>query len=218
MDRGTATITDIRSPARGSHRRTLVMDGDSSLVLPVEVLRDLDLRVGDEITPSGVADAVSAIAPVRARERALRLLRYRERTCKEVLDRLLDDGYSPDVAQTVVGDLLSSGLIDDERFARDYARVLTAVRSYGRERTSRELARRGIPAERITAVLDEVAPLEAEPERALSRARALVRSGDTAQRLASRLVRRGFSPSVALHAAYDVVRSEGSAAEFDDDR
>ncbi|MDO8848396.1 MAG: RecX family transcriptional regulator [Coriobacteriia bacterium] len=205
MDPRSAVVTGIRQHGRGSRRRTLYLDGDEWTTLPVEVLRDLDLREDDVVDTSELTERIASIAPVRARERALRLLMYRERSSFEITKRLSDDGYPEDVASLITEDLLRTGLVDDERFAESYARALIQARGYGRSRALRELSARGIAPELALSALEELAPDDGEDQRARVRARSLVRPNDTVDRLAARLIRRGFSQSVALRAARDTL-------------
>lgn len=198
---GTGVLTDIRTHARGSRRRTLMVDGEEWGTIPVEVLRDLDVRPGDPLDLADLSARIAASAPVRARERALRLLMYRERSASELETRLVDDGYDAHVAHELVRGLAVTGLVDDGRFAENYARVLVLSRGYGRSRAMRELLAKGLPHELAAATLEAYAPEDAEIDRAIDRAHALARAGDTPDRLAARLVRRGFAPGIAFRAA-----------------
>jgi regulatory protein len=164
-------------------------------------VRDLGLSAGDEIDPAAVDDAARELERPEARERALRLLGYRERSASELVDRLSEDGYPADIVEDTVAELVRTGLVDDERFAAVLARTLVTVRGYGRIRARRELARYGIAEDVAAAALEEAAPASDERERADAAARRMARPSDTADRLAARLVRRGFSPGIALDVA-----------------
>jgi regulatory protein len=61
----------------------------------------------------------------------------------------------------VLARLRAEGLIDDARYARQFARARLANRRQGRFRIARELRARGVPDRQINAALDEiVAPTE----------------------------------------------------------
>lgn len=201
-----AVLTSIRTHARGSRRRTLVIDGDQWDTIPVEVLRDLDLREGDVLDLDDLRKRIAVAAPSRARERALRLLMYRERSASELITRLVDDGYSEAVSRDLVASLTASGLVDDQRFAENYARVLVLSRGYGRPRALRELLAKGLSEDLALAALEASAPQDHEEDRTQERAHALARAGDTTDRLAARLARRGFAPGVSLRAARNELR------------
>lgn len=206
-------VTDIRSPRSRSRRRDIYLDGDFWRATTAGVLRDLGVTHGDEIDAADLDSRARELEVAEARGRALRLVGYRERSCQELLARLLDDGYPGDVAAAVVDDLVQSGLVDDSRYADLLARSLIQIRGLGRTRAARELAAHGVPDDLATAALDTYARADDEHERALEAARALVRPSDTAERLAGRLVRRGFSSAHALTAARTLLPADGFGDE-----
>lgn len=198
-------LTEIRSYQRGSKKRILLLDGEPHCAVSSDVLRELDLRPGDEIDDDQLDDRILSLSPGVARQRSLRLLSARERTSSEIGRRLRDDGYPTQVVTDTVGDLIASGLVDDRRYADLMARVLVVGRRLGRARARRELVSRGIPQDMAEEALDAHAPLAAESERAAELARRLVRSNDSVAGLASRLMRRGFSATDALAQARAVL-------------
>jgi len=194
-------VTDIRSPRRGSRRREIYLDGDLWRATTVGVLRDLGVAPGDDIDPDDLDGRARELEAEEARARALRLLGYRERSEHTLLSRLVEDGYPQDVAAAVVADLVQSGLVDNARYADLLARSLIEIRGLGRARAARELTAHGVPDELVAPALDAYAPAEQEAERARDAAGALARPSDTVERLAGRLVRRGFASAPALAAA-----------------
>lgn len=198
-------ITEITSPRRGSKRRTVLVDHDEWRVMASEVVRELDLRSGEAIDQEAVLRELGTVEPRLARERALRLLNYRERTAAEVRSRLAEDGYPAAVAQDVVDGLVADGLIDDERFADVFARSLVQHRALGRTRALRTLTRSGVSDDLALASLEAYAPADDELDRAIAVARSIARQGDSVERLAGRLGRRGFSAGHAFKAARAVL-------------
>lgn len=173
--------------------------------MAADVVRELGIRAGDEIDLAVVESQVVEIERRLARERSLRLLAYRERSEAEVTGRLLDDGYSDEIVEQTVAALVGSGLLDDRRFAHVLARSLVEIRGFGRLRALRELTAHGIEDSLASEALESLAPESDESARALEAAARLVRSGDTTDRLAARLARRGFGMSHALRAARETV-------------
>lgn len=192
------------------------LDGDPWRDLPSEVLRELDLRREDTLDPDEIDARLDELEPRLARERALRLMQYRERSHDEIVRRLVDDGYRDDVALETVRSLAASGLVDDVRFAEGYARMLVRSRGYGRARAFAELVRHGLGEELANCALDAAAPVENESARACTLATRLRKPGDTPERLAARLARRGFSTRTALDAARSVLGSTDATHECED--
>jgi regulatory protein len=209
-----STLTEIAVPRRGSRRRTLVLDGEPWRDAPSDVVSEAHLKPGDEFDAVELSGRLAEIEPLCARDRAVRLLTYRDRSTGELADRLAEDGYLPETVTAVIERLTSVGLLDDERFARSFARSLTLVRHLGRSRASRELAARGIDPLLAAEALDEAFPVEAEQSAAAEFARSLTaRPGATRDKVAARLARRGYSPRVALSAARDATSEIDSACE-----
>jgi len=125
--------------------------------------------------------------PLDCHERALRLLSVRPRSRRE-LERL----------ETV-------GLIDDERFAREFAEHQLVARRAGRRAVASGLAAKGIDRETVERILAEAPEDDAERADELARARAerlrSVAPDKAYGRLVSFLVRRGHDPETARRAA-----------------
>jgi regulatory protein len=197
-----ATITDLRSSGPARRRRIIVVDGEPWRELPSQLAAMLGLEVGDEVDLDDLGDRVCAAEPRMARERAIRLLTARERSRSGLTSRLVEDGFSSEVARATVDDLVRIGLVDDERFAHALARTLANARSAGRARIARELRDAGIEESVADAALEEALP--ADHEIAAARrlaATSAARPGATVEKLAARLVRRGYRPALALEEA-----------------
>lgn len=211
-------ITAVHS-RRGSKRREVDLDGSPWRAMPLAVLNAVGIASGDVIDPDDIAARILALEPAAARERAMRLLAYRDRSESEMRARLTDDGYTGDCVEETIKWLLDTGLLNDDRFAEQFARTLVVGRHYGRTRSLQRLRRSGLPDDVALRALDEIAPAEDERERAALLARTLYRTGDSLERLASRLVRRGYAPGDALSAARHVLDTVDTTdqASVDDD-
>ncbi|HEY1266218.1 MAG TPA: regulatory protein RecX [Candidatus Binatia bacterium] len=129
--------------------------------------------------------------------RALRFLAYRPRSEAELRARLARAGFSPQEIEGVLAKLRGLKLLDDEAFARSFARDRIENRGYGPLRVERELRFKGVEKTVIAEVLKE----SFDRERDNARARAIVerrfRGQDlkdlkTARRAVAYLRRRGY--------------------------
>jgi regulatory protein len=197
-----ALISGIVAPRRGSRRRVLHADDQEWRSTSADVVKAIGLREGHVEPLDDLSDRLDAVEPRLARERAYRLLAYRDRTARELRERLEEDGYPSPVGAALVADLVRVGLVDDDRFARTTARTLATIRGFGRVRIVRELEARGVDPSLAVAATTDALPLEDEEASALRLARALASrpSADVA-RVATRLARKGFAPAIALRAA-----------------
>jgi len=201
----SAVITELRPGPRGTRRRRVFLAGDECRTTSVDVLRELGLDVGDVVEPDDLLERIEAIEPAFAKERALALVSHRDRSRSRLEGRLRDDGYPGSVAATAAARLEEVGLVDDARLADSLARRFAERELRSGRGVVRELERRGIPAEIASEVASRYCPTELEEARASELAERLVRASDDEQRLAARLVRRGYPPGLARKAAASVL-------------
>ena len=73
---------------------------------------------------------------------------------KKALERRCEDTA---LVKNVLARLRSAGLIDDDRYAKQFARQRTEGRKQGKFRVARDLRARGVPDRHIEAALEEAA-------------------------------------------------------------
>ena len=123
---------------------------------------------------------------------AARALRHRDRSRREVEERLARAGVDEDRRADALETLERVGYVDDERFAGARAEAL-ADRGYGDEWIRHDLSRHGIGGEAAEAALAALVP---ERERAA----ALIARLGPGPKTAAHLARKGFGEG-ALEAA-----------------
>jgi regulatory protein len=143
--------------------------------------------------------------PLDCHERALRLLSVRPRSRRELELRLLRAGFEGEEVRDELERLETVGLIDDERFAREFAEHQLVARRAGRRAVASGLAAKGVDRETVERILAEAPEDDAERAEELARARAerlrSVAPDKAYGRLVSFLVRRGHDPETARRAA-----------------
>ena len=90
----------------------------------------------------------------RAREYALRLLEYRERSEQEIKERMARKNYNERLIKSTIKSLKNHNLVNDRRFARMWAESCLR-RSYGRWKVQSDLSKKGIDEEIVEEVLRE---------------------------------------------------------------
>jgi regulatory protein len=210
-----AEITDIRSGPRGTRRRRVYVDGEEWRSVSAEVVRDIGLRVGQRVEPASLEASISEAEPGQAWNRVLRLLNYRERGSDELLKRLADDGFSPEAVQGAVSRAADLGFVDDRRFAESLVRQLIGGKKLGRRRVAAQLTAKGVAEDLTAELLERCCSSEEESARAARLASSLsARCGNQPERVARRLVTKGFDTGVAWRAARDAcVRSDAPPDE-----
>jgi len=95
---------------------------------------------------------MAAADPAAVRAKAMELLARREHSRLELRQKLLQRGYSPELIDPVLEQLIEERLLDEGRYAEIYA-CGRADKGYGPLRIARELRERGVPEDRIAATL-----------------------------------------------------------------
>ena len=146
---------------------------------------------------------------LRAKDTAYRFLSYRPRSRAEIETRLRDKEFEEAIVAAVLVDLARLGYVNDEQFARAWARGRIRLRGFGRRRIDQELKAKGVAAEIIREALADVFGETSETETALQVAEKKLRTMQHLEpearkrRLAGLLERKGY--------AFDVIREVLSA-------
>jgi regulatory protein len=135
---------------------------------------------------------------------ALQALGRKERTEAELADWLREHGVEEIEVAEVVGRLIESGGLDDERFARRFAEDKRELAGWGPERIREALLARGVAAEDVEAALaDEDEGIQIDRAfAALNERKMSCDSESERARALAFLARRGFP----LEVGYDAVR------------
>lgn len=143
------------------------------------------------------------------------MLARKERTSSEVRSWLSQQGAAPDVIEDLISRLEEALVLDDERFAVEFARDKRSISGWGRSRIGAALARRGIERDLIEAALieEETDEVQRACEILMARSFALEDPNDR-KRALGLLGRRGFTAEDSYEAVRRVARDAG--LDFED--
>lgn len=188
-------ITAIETQSRRGNRRSIFIDGEFAFGVDEEVVAGLGLKVGQEVHDEDLNRVLRAELIRKAREDALMLLKYRQRSENEMAKRLVLKGNPPEVVEEVIAGLERVGLLNDAAFSRQWIRNRLAQKPMGRRGLTWELRQKGVPDDLIEEALRDVGG-DDEFEAALELARRKLKTDSDLmtekRRLASLLRRRGF--------------------------
>jgi regulatory protein len=143
--------------------------------------------------------------------RALMRRAYSVYEMKQLLGRRTEDD---NLLRTVMDRLKRAKMIDDERFAKQFARQRTEIRRQGKFRIARDLRARGVPDRHIEAALadasketDESAVVRQRLERKLRSFSGEINENKIASMYRS-LLRAGFSADVVRRELKSITREE----------
>lgn len=154
----------------------------------------------------------------QAKDYAYRLLSYRERSEREIKERLARKGFDEVVSEKVAEDLKAAGLIDDYRFAKAFAEGRVRYRPSGLELIRSKLYSKGIDGEIVNSVISAIEgnydEYAAAHELAGNRAKKFgkINREKAKQRIYGYLLRRRFKKEV-VYKVLNEIFSKGDRSE-----
>ncbi len=153
----------------------------------------------------------------KAQQKALRLLSLRSRSKKEMESRLRDKGFDESIVGKVIDNLSGLRYLDDDAFAREWARSLAVNRLYGNRRIERSLREKGIPRETIKRAIAGVREEFSEEEALATLLKKKLKSRPVAEldrKEKSRLARSLMGKGLPAGKIFEVLRNKEE--EIDD--
>lgn len=190
-------VAAITAPKPRKALATVEFESGETAELREETIARFHLRKGVQISELQWQDALRVDALERCRAQAWKLLALRLRSRKELERALRQRKHEAPVVELVLRELTEKNYLDDEAFAKQFARE-RAGRRQGRHRVQRDLMARGITRE--AAAKSALAATSPEHEEESARA-ALARWNrrtkpedpqKRTQAAAAFLLRRGF--------------------------
>lgn len=144
------------------------------------------------------------------RERILRYCAYQERCHAEVRRKLSGLGVPRDEADELIAFLITEGFLNEERFAKAFARGRFRLKRWGRIKIVRELELRGLSRACIRSGLEEIDEEEyrAILEELLSRKKGELDEANVfvlRDKIADYAIRKGFEPDIVWELLKELV-------------
>jgi regulatory protein len=214
-------ITDIQaSPELPSHQQ-LFLNDTPFVVIHASLVEKFGLRIGLEIEAEVIEKIIAADEVMRAKNRALRLLREekdnnttadepedsrltlkRKTYTKSEIERQLErEGFSADAIETSIEELIRSGHIRDRKYAENWIVRRQKSNPRGKTLLKHELVDKGIDretAEQVIATVETEDETKVALEIAQKRAKQYKRlpTHVAKRRLHGFLARRGFGSDI----------------------
>ena len=194
------TLTALAPDPRQPGYRLVEVDRGRFASLPVAALERLSLQLGADLAPA-VLDRLRELADVEAAERAaLRALARRAHARADLRRRLVKRQHPPVAVDVALERLSARGLLDDGRFAEQYA-ALRATRGKGPARLLRDLLAQGVERRMAEQAVQRALDEEGIDPRLEARAVAMKRARQLGglppavrkRRLLAFLLRRGYN-------------------------
>jgi regulatory protein len=198
-------ITKIEPQKRNKKRSSIYINGAYRFGLGTELVLKYNLQEGAEIGEEEIENILFQEEKMHVKERAYKILRYRDRSARELKQRLIKLGFDESLVNDVIQDFCEDKTLDDIRLAQEFVSDYTRVNLKGNRFIVHELKKKGVPQE----VIEEV--ITSRDEKTLARtflekklANLNTNNPKERQKVLRRLLTRGFTPGVV----YDLLREE----------
>ena len=115
-------IIDIQVQKRRKNRRSIFLDDGSVFGVSEDVFFSIPVHIGDTLTEQKLEEILGADYQQKIMDVALNLLSYRMRSKAELMRRLKRKSFNEDGIYAVMEKLETKGYVDDQKFARVFAR------------------------------------------------------------------------------------------------
>lgn len=178
------------------------LDDESELLVSYPAYNDLNLRVDDCLDEEKRELLRIEDLTNRAFFVACRYAVYQPRTKKEVRDRLLRERFPKDISESVLEMLAAQRLLDDTAYACRYAQDQSRIKHWSRRQIESRLREKGLCGAPLKEALVEVTDAQEADNVAFlyekKYAQVPLNDVKSFQRVASALLRRGFSTELVL--------------------
>lgn len=89
-------------------------------------------------------------------DRMLKFCVYRDRCHAEVIDKMRKLNVGQDLADEIIAELISENVLNEERYARSFARGKFRLNKWGKNKIKAELTRKHVPKSIIESGLTEI--------------------------------------------------------------
>ncbi len=192
------------------HLTKITLSNGEDVLIDKDVCFNNCLKIGDVLTEEKLNELVFQSQYERAKSRAVWYLDRKDRTAKDLYNKLCMAGFDKKAAAKVIGRLTEVGLIDDRRFAENYAERLLESHTSKRE-ALQKLLQKGVAYDVAKEVLSdcEVDEVTQITELVMKKYRTKLAAENGVQKVYSALIRKGFS--------YDAVKTAlKNYTEFED--
>lgn len=176
------------------HLTRIILDSGDEVLLDNDVCYEKSLKAGIEFETDFLQELIFESDYVRAKTRALWYLDRADHTEKGLYGKLIRAGFKEKPSAKAIARLKEVGLLDDRRYAENYANRLIEANVSKREALQKVLSK-GVPYDLAKSVLedtetDEVTQIKNVIEKKY-RTKLLAEGG--VQKVYAALVRKGFS-------------------------
>ncbi|APG60576.1 regulatory protein RecX [Christiangramia salexigens] len=145
-----------------------------------------------------------------ALQKLMHFCAYRDRSQKEVEDKLKQMRMIPEAQEKIIINLMQEGFLNEERFARSFVRGKFRIKKWGRIKITQELKKREISSPIIKLGLSEIEePVYRQTLYEIAEKKcALIKETNSfkkKKKLSDHLIRRGYEPQLVFDCTNDLI-------------
>lgn len=192
------------------HLTKILFEDGGEAALDSSLCDELCLKAGADLTDERLKEIKEQSDYIRTRSRALWYLDRSSHTERGLYDKLRRAGFSENSCAAVISRFCELGLLDDRRYAENYAERC-AEAGMSRRAISDKLYAKGVPRDIIKETVSELSVDEGEQVRAVidKKYKTKLAAGET-EKVFAALMRKGFS----YGAVRDALRKYAEEIEY----
>ena len=148
-------ITDIRLVKKNLY--AVFVDDKYFLNVDKNTLETMGLQVHDYVDKEKLEEIESFSNFEKAKEKALQILDYGQKTKRELYNKL-SPIFGSAAAEKAIAYIEELGFVDDKKFAEDYAEMLMFKKGYAPSRTFYKLVQKGIDKDIAQEITESLQP------------------------------------------------------------
>lgn len=145
-------ISEIKYLDKGKY--SVILDNDEEILLYRSEIKDLGLEEGFALTEELYEHIIVDVLGLRAKKRAMHILEKRDKTEKQLRDKLNENHYPQKSIDIAIDYVKSFKYLDDERYCYNYISYRIEKKSF--QKLKAELMTKGISKELIDETYEEL--------------------------------------------------------------
>lgn len=176
------------------HLTNILFDNGETVLLDNDTVYENCIKEGSELTEEKVKELKEDSDYRRAKSRALWYLDRMPLTEKALYEKLVKAGFSSSASAKVLAKLVELGLMDDYRYAENFA-AFCAERNISKREIKQKMYLKGVPKEISEKVLENLDQSEEDQIKALiaTKYKTKITAENGIQKVYAALIRKGFS-------------------------
>lgn len=204
-------ITKIEDQKRNKDRVSVYIDDQFAFGIEKEIAIRYNVNEGISITKDFIDDVLFMEEEKKSFNYALRLLSYKQRSEKELFDKMVTKGFDPSVISKSIERMKELDLIDDKNYAKSLVLDRINFRKWGIKLIQLDLLKKGISKAIIEEVIENHSDAIDEYQIAYDLAKKKVASykkydtKNKSQKLSMFLGRKGYNYDIISKVVREVV-------------